>query len=398
SSLNIDDFDLYKLLDNLEEMLRFRALSKNLQLRFKTAANLPRYIQGDESKLRQVLINLVGNAIKFTNQGWIELSVSMDEEQNTASTRINFELTDTGVGISAEESKLLFEAFRQTSAGRESQQGTGLGLAISRKYVQLMGGDIKVASNLGVGSKFTFDIQVNLSSPQKREKNKITAQIIGLAPSQIKYRILVVDDLPESRLLLVTMLSQLGFSTKEAANGVEAIAEWQEWEPHLILMDMRMPIMDGYQATKIIKTRQQEAEFNSDIPSKTVVIALTANAFEEQKDEIITAGCDDLINKPFPKQQLLEKLNQHLGVKYTYQQEEVNNTSNTEFTSASLRQSLVQESPQWLAEIKQAAAQCSDNLIFEIIETTPPNNSQVTQILKYFAENFQFDKIIEAID
>ncbi|MEO1561500.1 MAG: response regulator, partial [Cyanobacteria bacterium J06632_19] len=270
--------------------------------------------------------------------------------------------------------------------------------AISRKYVQLMGGDIKVESTLGVGSKFTFDIQVNLSSPQKREKNKITAQIIGLAPSQIKYRILVVDDLPESRLLLVTMLSQLGFSTKEAANGVEAIAEWQEWEPHLILMDMRMPIMDGYQATKIIKTRQQEAEFNSDIPSKTVVIALTANAFEEQKDEIITAGCDDLINKPFPKQQLLEKLNQHLGVKYTYQQEEVNNTSNTEFTSASLRQSLVQESPQWLAEIKQAAAQCSDNLIFEIIETTPPNNSQVTQILKYFAENFQFDKIIEAID
>ncbi|AFY56523.1 PAS domain S-box [Rivularia sp. PCC 7116] len=397
SSLNIDDFDLYKLLDNLEEMLRFRASSKNLQLTFKTAANLPRYIQSDESKLRQVLINLIGNAIKFTNQGGIELSVSTGEEENASSTHIIFELNDTGVGISAEETKFLFEAFRQTSAGRESQKGTGLGLAISRKYVQLMKGDIKVESTPRVGSKFTVDIQVNLSSPQKIEKKKITAQIVGLAPSQIKYRILVVDDRPESRLLLVKMLSQLGFSTKEATNGVQAIAEWEEWEPHLILMDMRMPTMDGYQATKIIKTRQQEADLNSGIPRKTVVIALTANAFEEQKDEIIAAGCDDLINKPFAKEELLEKLNQHLGVEYSYQQK-ADNTSSTEFTSAKLRQSLTQESPELVNEIKQAAAQCSDNLIFEIIETTPPNNSQATQILKYFAENFQFDKIIEAID
>ncbi|MBV6621722.1 MAG: PAS domain S-box protein [Rivularia sp. (in: Bacteria)] len=396
SSLNIDDFDLYKLLDNLQEMLRFRAASKNLQLTFKTAANLPRYIQGDESKLRQVLINLIGNAIKFTNQGYIQLSVSVDEKEKS-STHIIFELTDTGVGISEEETEFLFEAFKQTSAGRQSQQGTGLGLAISRKYVQLMQGDIKVESTLGVGSKFTFDIQVNLSSPQKIETNKITAQIIGLAPSQIKYRILVVDDRPESRLLLVKMLSQLGFSTKEAANGVQAIAEWEEWEPHLILMDMRMPTMDGYQATKIIKTRQQEAEYDGNIPSETVVIALTANAFEEQKDEIIAAGCDDLINKPFPKETLLEKLNQHLGVEYSYQQE-TDNTSSTEFTSATLRQSLAQESPEWLNEIKQAAAQCSDNLIFEILETVPPKNPQATQILKYFADNFQFDKITEAID
>ena len=199
------------------------------------------------------------------------------------------------------------------------------------------------------------------------------------------------------------MLSQLGFSTKEAANGLQAITEWEEWEPHLILMDMRMPIMDGYQATKIIKTRQQEAVSDNSAINKTVVIALTANVFEEQKHEIIAAGCDDLIDKPFPKETLLEKINQHLGVQYSYQKEnstthQPTTTSTDNFTSANLRKLFSSMSPEWLAKMRQAAAQCSDNLIFELLEENPPQNAQLTKTLKYFAENFQFDKILEAID
>ena len=424
-SLNNTEFDLHKLLDNLQEMLRFRASSKGLQLTFRKSSQIPRYIKSDASKLRQVLINLLGNAIKFTSQGSVELSVRVGEEMGrqggketrrqgdkleitTPSTPSNpihliFEISDTGMGISDEEIRFLFEAFRQTSAGRKSQQGTGLGLAISRKYVQLMGGDITVESTPQVGSKFTFDIQVSLASSQNTEIDKTSRQVIGLAASQIKYRILVVDDRPESRLLLTKMLSQLGFSTKEAANGLQAISEWEEWEPHLILMDMRMPIMDGYQATKIIKTRQQETESHNSAINKTVVIALTANVFEEQKHEIIAAGCDDLIDKPFPKETLLEKLNQYLGVQYSYQKQNSDpnkptTTSKDNFTSDNLRKLLSPMSPEWVAKIRQAAAQCSDNLIFEILEENPPKNAQLTKTLKYFAENFQFDKILEAID
>jgi PAS domain S-box-containing protein len=437
TSLNITEFDLHKLLDNLQEMLRFRASSKGLQLAFDKKAEIPRYIKSDASKLRQVLINLLGNAIKFTSQGSVKLSVSMgdkemgrwgdgetrrqrDEENinnlslsppsppSPPSTPIDliFEITDTGIGISPEEIGFLFEAFRQTAAGRKSQQGTGLGLAISRKYVQLMGGDITVESTPEVGSKFTFDIQVSLASSQKTKIDTISRQVTGLAASQIKYRILVVDDRPESRLLLIKMLSQLGFSTKEAANGLQAIAEWEEWEPHLILMDMRMPIMDGYEATRIIKIKQQEAlskAYNKFIFNQTVVIALTANAFEEQKDEIFAAGCDDLINKPFPKETLLEKINQHLRVQYSYQEEDLltNKTSTTStdnFTSANLRKLLSSISPEWQAKLRQAAAQCSDNLIFDLLEETPPEDAQLTKTITYFAENFQFDKILEAID
>ncbi len=452
TSLNITEFDLHKLLDNLQEMLRFRASSKGLQLTFHQTAEIPRYIKSDASKLRQVLINLLGNAIKFTSRGSVELSVRVEKggegemggwgdgessrvrrfpplselpnpkgetrrqgdkgninlslsTPSTPSTPIHliFEITDTGIGISPEEIGFLFEAFKQTAAGRKSQQGSGLGLAISRKYVQLMRGDITVKSTPEVGSKFTFDIQISLASSQKTEIDKTSHQVIGLAASQIKYRILVVDDRPESRLLLIKMLSQLGFSTKEAANGLQAITEWEEWEPHLILMDMRMPIMDGYQATKIIKTRQQEAVSENSTINKTVVIALTANVFEEQKHEIIAAGCDDLINKPFPKETLLEKINQHLGVQYSYHKEnstihQSTATSIDNFTSANLRKLLSSMSPEWVAKMRQAAAQCSDNLIFELLEENPPQNAQLTKTLKYFAENFQFDKILEAID
>jgi two-component system sensor histidine kinase/response regulator len=406
TSLNITDFDLHSLLDNLQEMLRFRASNKGLQLTFQTAADIPRYIKSDASKLRQVLINLLGNAIKFTQKGSVKLSVKVERETRRqgdeieitthSPLRLIFEVTDTGIGISPEETELLFEAFKQTDAGRKSQQGTGLGLAISRKYVQLMEGDITVESTPEVGSKFTFDIQVSVASSKATEINQTSPQIIGLAASQTQYRILVVDDRPESRLLIIKMLSQLGFIVKEAANGVQAIAQWEEWQPHLILMDMRMPIMDGYQATRIIKAKQLQAISNNSIANKTVVIALTANVFEEQRSEIIEAGCDDLINKPFPTETLLKKLNQYLGVNYLYQQ--ANAESTDIYTPHNLRNLLSQMPSKWVEQVRQAAAQCSDNLIFQLLEQISSQNTELTAVLKCFAENFQFDKILEAID
>jgi two-component system sensor histidine kinase/response regulator len=273
-------------------------------------------LQTDEGKLRQVLINLLSNAIKFTEQGGVILRVRTNPRQwptNPNLTRpfsLTFEVEDTGPGIDDKEIDQLFAPFGQTETGRNSQQGTGLGLPISQKFVQLMGGEIQVKTVLGKGSVFSFDIQVNLADKNLIASPYPTAKVIGLEPDQQTYRILAVDDRLESRLLLVKLLGDIGFDVREASNGQEAIAVWESWQPHLIWMDMRMPVMDGYEATKRIKSTLQG--------QATVIIALTASAFEEDRHLVLSAGCNDFLRKPFREEVLWEKMAHHLGVRYLY--------------------------------------------------------------------------------
>lgn len=419
-TLNLNSFDLIRLLENLEEMLRFRATSKGLGLVFEYTSHLPQYIQVDESKLRQVLLNLLGNAIKFTDTGRVTLRVGMGEQGSRGAGEqgriinpqcpmpnaqsLTFEVQDTGRGIAPQEINLLFEAFGQTETGRKSQQGTGLGLAISRKYVQLMGGDISVTSTIGQGSKFIFDIQIGLATVSEIQIQQIRPQVISLAPTQSEYRILVVDDSTDSRLVLMKILTSIGFVVQEAINGIEAIALWQTWQPHLILMDMRMPIMDGYEATRVIKTREETSIQNtkSQISNwKTIIIALTANAFEEQREAIIKAGCDDYINKPFREEELLEKLSEYLGVQYIYQEESYQLTNlkqqrpKSMLTLTDLITLLSEMSPEWVKQVYTAAAQCSDDLILELIEQIPSENAVLQNFIKNLAHDFQFEKIME---
>ncbi|MEH1795843.1 PAS domain S-box protein [Nostoc sp.] len=412
-TLNLNSFDLIRLLENLEEMLRFRATSKGLELVFEYTSHLPQYIQVDESKLRQVLLNLLGNAIKFTDTGRVILRVGLgtgdwglgDRVAGGAGqqgTIINpqsliFEVIDTGCGIAPQEIDLLFEAFGQTETGRKSQQGTGLGLAISRKYVQLMGGDISVTSIIGEGSKFAFDIQISLAVASEIQIEHIRRQVLSLAPAQKEYRILVVDDSIDSRLVLLKILTSIGFVVQEAANGTEAIALWQKWQPQLILMDMRMPIMDGYEATQIIKAREETS-----IPNcQTIIIALTANAFEEQREAMIKAGCDDYINKPFREEQLLEKLSEYLGVEYIYQEDKYQITNSKQRITESILKladlvPMVSEmSSEWVNQLYTAAAQCSDDLILELIEQIPSENAALQNFINNLAHEFQFEKIME---
>ncbi|MEA5627213.1 PAS domain S-box protein [Nostoc sp. UHCC 0251] len=409
-TLNVNSFDLIRLLESLKEMLRFRATSKGLELVFEYTSYLPQYIQADESKLRQVLLNLLGNAIKFTDTGRVMLRVGMGngglgvgrqgEQREQNLPHLFFEVEDTGRGIAPQEIDLLFEAFGQTETGRKSQQGTGLGLAISRKYVQLMGGDISVTSTVGEGSKFTFDIQISLAVASEIQIKQIRHQVISLAPAQSEYRILVVDDSTDSRLVLMKILTSIGFTVQEAANGTEAIAVWQTWQPHLILMDMRMPIMDGYEATKIIKAREETAILNR----KTIIIALTANAFEEQREAMIKAGCDDYINKPFREEELLEKLSQYLQVQYIYQEEsyQIGDVRQQETESilklADLVPLLSEMSPEWVKQVYTAAAQCSDDLILELIEQIPSENVILGNFINNLAYDFQFEKIMELMN
>ena len=234
-------------------MLHLMAVNSGLELIFVRGENLPYYIYTDGIKLRQVLLNLLGNAIKFTNEGEVILSIDSTKNKETQNHTLNFSVSDTGMGISEAELNKLFEAFSQTESGKESQEGTGLGLVISRQFVQLMGGDITVESELGKGTTFKFSIEVKLGQETAIDSHISQHKILGLAPDQSIYKILTVDDKSVNRQLLVKLLSPFGFEVKEACNGQEAIAIWDEWQPHLIFMDMRMPVMDGYEATKYIK-------------------------------------------------------------------------------------------------------------------------------------------------
>ncbi|CAN2048705.1 hypothetical protein GMMP13_650006 [Candidatus Magnetomoraceae bacterium gMMP-13] len=253
-TLDKKTFNFKNTLNSLETIINSKAIEKDLQFCIYTSPDLPQNIKTDENKLRQVLINLLGNAVKYTNDGTIVLWVKPGKKtRNSFPCQLIFEIEDTGTGISPEEISNIFEAFSQSKNRCRNTEGTGLGLSISREFVRLMGGEITVESEIGKGSVFRFDIQIEKADVEYIEKKKIFRKVIGLAPNQPKYRILVVEDVADSGTLLCRLLQSVGFDVKEAANGQEAINVFKAWHPHLIWMDIRMPVMNGYEATQIIK-------------------------------------------------------------------------------------------------------------------------------------------------
>jgi signal transduction histidine kinase/CheY-like chemotaxis protein len=389
ATLNVHDFDLYRLLDDLEDMLHLKAAESGLELIFERTENVPRYISTDEVKLRQVLINLLSNAIKFTPSGVILLTVNKENESFNDTFPIHFSIRDTGVGIAAAELPKLFDAFIQAEAGREMQEGTGLGLAISRKFVQMMGGDISVESELGKGSTFYFHIQVKLGQSNVHENNQERRRVLGLAPEQPIYKILAVDDKSINRQLLLRLLEPLGFEMKEASNGQEAITIWDEWEPHLIWMDMRMPVMDGYEATKHIKSTTKG--------NATAVIALTASVLEEEKAIVLSAGCDDFLRKPFSEHTIFDALAKHLGVKYIYAESNDENLQPIE-EKALTSDSLKCMDQAWINKFYEAALEANTNLVIELIQEIPQTENFLIQFLTKLAKQFEFEKIVDLVE
>ncbi len=385
------NFDLYRLLDDLEDMFYLRAGEKGLQLIFDRDPDVPRYIRGDESKLRQVLINLLSNAVKFTEEGGVSLQVQSREiaGQGNGHTqnglRLIFEVADTGVGIAPEEMDKLFEAFVQTSSGEKSQEGTGLGLPISRQFVELMGGDISVESDLGCCSSFRFDIAVEQVDTSNLDLNAPRPRVVGLAPDQPHYRILVVEDKWANRKLLVKLLEPLGFEVREATHGREGLEIWEAWSPHLIWMDLRMPVMNGYEAAQRIKaTTKGQA---------TVIIALTASAFEEQRAVILSAGCDDFVRKPFRDSEIFERMAKHLGVKYIYEEPKVPARAGR---SKTLTAEALEALPaQWRAELHQAANGAQTKIIMDLLEQIEAEHPPVARTISAWVDEFRFDKIVE---
>lgn len=387
ATLNVQNFDLHRLLVEIEDIFSLRAEDRQIQLLFECEENVPRYIRTDRTKLSQILINLLGNAIKFTTEGGVSVRTTLKNNLSEETTILYFEVEDTGVGIAEAERDRLFEAFGQTQSGKESREGTGLGLPISRQFVRLMGGEITVSSRVGKGTIFAFDICVERVSDLDIEKESTQSRIIGLAANQPCYKILVVDDKAINRKLLIKLLQPLGFELQEASNGKEAIEIWDRWEPHLIWMDIRMPVIDGHQAiTQIKGTTKGQA---------TVIIALTASVFEEEKAILFSVGCDDFVRKPFRESTIFAIMSKHLGIEYIYEQD-------TAISPKSLSAPLTLESFQgiekdWLIRLHRAAFDLDDEEIISLIVDIADTHQSLAASLTDLVNQFRCDEIVDVL-
>ncbi|MBD2040691.1 hybrid sensor histidine kinase/response regulator [Microcoleus sp. FACHB-672] len=318
--IHANEFRFPEFLEGITEICQIRANEKGISLIYEPLTQLPAGIQADEKRLRQVLINLLGNAVKFTEAGGVVFKVgivSTEESSNSPIShsqspivRIRFQVEDTGVGMTAEQLAEIFVPFHQVGEHNRKAEGTGLGLAISRQLVEMMGGEIKVKSTAGKGSTFFFELDL-LTLPELNNRFKLDERtIIGFKGTN--RRILVVDDKQENRSILVGLLQPLGFEIAEAANGQECLEKTAQFEPNLILTDLVMPVMDGFEATRRIR---KSAEF-----AGVVVIASSASVFEFEQQKSWDAGCDDFLSKPVRSEELLEKLRTHLKLEWVYEE------------------------------------------------------------------------------
>ncbi len=411
-SLNEQNFNLYRLLEDLERMFGLKAKEKGLQLIFQRDNAVPEYVRTDEIKLRQVLINLLGNAIKFTEVGSVSMMVTLNRT-NSQNLILNCEVRDTGSGIVEDELERIFEPFLQTRTGKQSQEGTGLGLSISRKFVRLMGGEITVQSQVGVGSIFRFEIRVSLVEPFDLEiinqPNKVP---LALAPDRPNYKILIADDRWDNRQLLIQLLSPLGFEIQAASDGITALKLWESWQPHLVFIDIQMPGLSGIEVTQQIRDREQKfltlADENSDKErndmaeatnlflreNQTKIVAVSASLLEEEKKFILAIGCDDFLHKPFLISEIFHSLHKNLGVSYLYETVAVDSESPdmaNDLDLTALTADLVER-------LEQATIRANWEQIHQAIDEINEVNRQLAKALKELVLNFDYGNILKAID
>ncbi len=389
TALNKIGFDLYDMLKSVGEMIRIRAKSRRLQFLPEYHSDLPQYIRTDEGKLRQILLNLLDNAIKFTQEGSVTLRV-----KNVLENRIDFEIEDSGVGIAEDELRTLFDPFVQTASGRQSQKGTGLGLSISWKFIRLMGGDITVSSQPGKGSLCKFHIIVEPANINEIVRKPAPRRVIGLELDQQSRRILIVENDLENQLLLRRLLQAVGFEVLEASNGKEGLQKFKDEKIAFIFMDMRMPVMDGYEAVRQIRKIEDAKSQQTSKMSHIPITAITASVFDEERERVLDAGCDDFIRKPFRESELFEVMSRHLGVRYVYEEDDIREAAIVQELSPDDFSSLPDHR---LTELYKAAVAGDFNAIMEMSGQLKPANSKLAEKLKILVENFQFERISDLL-
>jgi PAS domain S-box-containing protein len=384
TTLSSSTFDLPVLLKDLEMMFRVRTDEKKLSFSVEMIGVVPQFIVTDINKVRQVFINVIGNAVKFTEQGGIGVRVRAYEEGRKGSF-LRVEIEDTGPGISPEDQDKLFRHFEQTKTGQQAGTGTGLGLAISREFVRLMGGTITVNSQVGKGSTFIIHLPLKEGEAQSVPAKDIPQQVLRLQPGQATFRVLIADDIEDNRQLLAQLLGPVGFEIRLATNGAEAVQEFERWCPHLILMDFRMPVMDGHEAIRRIR-----ALFGGE---KIKIIAVTASAMDENRQQLMDIGADDFISKPFREVELFQKIHTHIGVEYVY----------AEHSPAAILEESTELTPQSLAgwpqdlidPMRDAVITADLDQLLAKIQEVEARDPHIAKALRGLAEGYQYQKLLD---
>jgi PAS domain S-box-containing protein len=377
-------FDLDALLGDIEMMFRMRADSKQLAFAVNRQKDLPRWLLADDGKLRQILINLLGNAFKFTEHGTVTLSVN-HERTDTGQIYLKGEVHDTGIGINPAEMEKIFVAFGQTESG-ETAGGTGLGLVISRTYTRLMGGDLTVSSAPKRGTVFSFVILVAEGDAGQRRTKVSRRKVIGLLPGVQKNKVLIVDDLEMNRRLLAAFLGSTGFELRQAENGLEAVEIFRQWTPDIVLMDLSMPVMDGYEAIRRIRSTPAGGE--------AVIIAVTSSAFADEQHKTIECGADDHLGKPFKEGDLFELLRVHAGLEYLYEEQEAGNGPEAPMDLATLKSQTSAIPAELLGPLRDATISADldtlNSLLDEVAETAP----DLALKLREIAARYEYDLLL----
>jgi len=406
SVLRLETFNLRSLLEDIRVMFEQRCANKGLLLRTEISARAPSSMEADQGKLRQILINLLGNAVKFTGQGSVTLRVDLAEpdqerdqghdrehDREQAQDQVNgtcdapekrirlvFDVEDTGPGIPGEQLAGLFEAFSQSEDGARAG-GTGLGLAISRGFARVMGGELSVSSEVGRGSRFRLEIPVKVASAPECDK-PARNRVLGLHPEMGEVRILAVDDRPDNLALFRSLLTPLGFTVREAANGAEALDIHASWAPQAILLDMRMPVMDGYETARRIKAGPEGRQ--------TLVVAVTASAFEKSRQEVLEAGVDAYLRKPFQADELLDVLADGLGLRYVHAEE----TPDRDMAAGRVDQAEMQALPgETLADLRRALDEGNMSRMTALIDSIAGNSPSLAKGLRALADRYDYEAL-----
>jgi signal transduction histidine kinase/ligand-binding sensor domain-containing protein/DNA-binding NarL/FixJ family response regulator len=389
--LNEEVFDLHRMLEGLGKMFELRTKEKRLRFSLDRDAELARYFRGDIGKLRQILNNLLSNAVKNTEKGTISLRArSIPVPNDPAMVIVQLEVEDSGLGIPPELQEGIFESFYQGKQSPFSQkEGAGLGLSISKSFVEMMDGAINVNSTVGKGSLFRVEVPLALAK---------TAEVViihtagpavrGLKPDQPACRILVVEDNLENRLLLSNLLISVGFEIREAENGEEAIELFHQWQPHFIWMDIRMPVMDGYEATAKIRT----------LPGGGAVkiVAITASVFNEQRQDILAAGCDDVVNKPYKDYEIFQTMARLLDIEYLYEDTGEEATQKEEINLSS--EMLAELPPELLQELRETTLALNREAALEVIAHIADQAPEVAAGLKELVDNYQMVELHDLLE
>jgi signal transduction histidine kinase/DNA-binding response OmpR family regulator len=384
--LEIAPCDLGKLIQDVTSMVGVRAEQKSLILRVE-APEPPLFIRADAARLRQVLINVLNNAVKFTEHGWVILRWKATPANSADRVLLTFEIEDTGLGVAAEDQSRIFDAFVQGGAA-DRHQGVGLGLTISRQLVQLMGGTIQVESAPGRGACFRIVLTVDQARESDVRKEHEFPAALALEAGQPEYRILIVEDERESALLLERLLGNAGFAVRVARDGAQAVAEFREWRPQFVWMDLHLPVMDGMEATRRIRASEGGLEVK--------IAAVTASGFAGGRSEILGGGIDDYMHKPYRPEEIFACMARHLGLRYTRKQAA---TAARGEVAAELRSAdLAALNADVRRELREALMTLEPQRISGVIKRISDDNRALGSTLANYARAYAYTPILKAID